>query len=468
MIGTSWKKFSALIPAAALVFLDQTILPVALPEIQKEMGASDTALQWCVNSYFLAIAVFVLVGGKLSDMMGHKKAFFVGILGFVLSSIACSLSKTVGMLIGARALQGVSAAFIFPAQTAMISLIFPPEKRGKGIGMIVSISSLFFILGPLVGGYLIKVATWHWIFWMNVPIGLFGLWLIFAFLPTPEKTKGKVDLLGFLFFAVGISALTVVFMQAADWGWSSERVGVFSAVAIIALILLLIREKWAQHPFLDLALFKHTAFASVTMNITMIQFFMMISVFRTIYFQDTLGFTPFFTGLIMFISTFPLLFVALIAGYLSDQISPKLPIALGYLLLIFSCFWFGFFSTPGQIGLILVLIAFGTGIPLIFTPSYSTALHSVPKTKVGSATGIITTLRMTSGTVGLALIHLFVTTVQDRYRPIQGQRVASITSFSYVHFALAFLLILSFSIAFILHSRKSAHHMPDTPAEGWD
>ncbi len=462
-----WKQFSALIPAAALAFLDQTILPVALPEIQKEMQATNTALQWCVNSYLLTIAIFVLISGKWGDKIGHKKTLMLGVLTFVVCSIFCSLSGSVGLLIAARALQGIGAALMFPAQTTLIAAIFPPEQRGRASGMIVSIGSLFLILGPLIGGYLVEVASWRWIFWINVPIGAIGLWQIYKFLPNTGKREGKIDVPGFLLFAAATSALTLVFMQAATWGWTSMQTLLFSLIGLIGLIFLLYREKKTKHPFLDLSLFKHPVFAAINLNVFTVQFFLMISVFRTIYFQEILGFTPFLTGSILFLASLPVFLVAPLGGYLSDRVTPKLPIALGYLSLIFSSFWFGFVSEPSFFSLNAALIAFGIGLPLIFTPSYSSAIASVPQRKAGAAAGIITTLRMVGGTMGLALIHLFVSTVQESHIA-EGQRQAEITSFSYVHFALGFLLIVAFAITFILHSRKSAHHLPESPAEGWD
>lgn len=465
---TPWKKFSALIPIAALTFIDQTIVPVALPAIQQEMGGNNTSLQWCVNAYLLAITVFVLISGKLCDRIGHKNALIWGISGFIIFSTLCGLSQSIWMLIGARALQGLSAALLYPSQTAMIAHIFPPERRGRATGMIVSVSSLFLIAGPLVGGYLTQAFSWQWIFWINWPIGVLGLWLIIKFLPVTEPGKGKIDLWGFAYFAIGTSSLTIMFMQAADWGWSSSKTLLSTCLAIVAFFLLLKREKTTLHPFLDLTLFKRPLFAAINISVATIQFIMMITIFRTLYFQEVLNFSPFETGLITFISSSPILFMAPLAGFLSDRFSPKLPIACGYLLLIFSFLSLGFFSTPSLPGLMVALIAFSMGIPFIFTPSFSSAISSVPQQKTGVAMGMIITLRMLGGTIGLALIHLFVTVVQGVRLGVEEKRLAEITSFSGVHFALAFLLIIAFAITFIFHSRKSAHHLPEAPAEGWD
>lgn len=463
-----WKSFSALIPAAAMAFLDQTILPVALPTIQIEFQASDTALQWSIDAYLLMIAVFVLAGGKLGDRIGHRRNLMMGISGFIICSILCGLSTNITMLIIARAFQGISAALIFPSQTALVARIFPLKHRGKATGMIVSISSLFMILGPLVGGYFTQAASWHWIFWINLPIGLIGLWLIGSFLPPSEPGKGKIDLPGFFFFAIGSSSLTISFMEAADWGWISLKTLVAFLITAIAGFLLLRRERYSLHPFLDLTLFKRPVYSAININVTIIQFIIMITVSRIIYIQEILGYSPLQTGMIAFASSSPIFFFAPIAGFLSDRYSPKLPIAIGYLSLIYSFMWLGFFSTPSLFSLLLPLTAFGAGLPLIFTPSYSSALASVSPQKSGVAMGIILTFRMLGGTIGLALIQLFISSVERSEMPKMGERLAKISAFSNVHFALGFLLMIAFAVTFVLHNRKSAHHLPETPAEGWD
>jgi EmrB/QacA subfamily drug resistance transporter len=448
--------------------MDQTILPVALPTIQMELGSTSTQLQWCINAYLLAIAVFVLVSGKISDQIGHRNALCLGVGGFAFFSAICGMSPNTWVLIFARGFQGLSAAFMFPAQTAMIAKTFPQAMRGRATGMIVSIGSLFMILAPSIGGFLTESASWRWIFWINIPIAALGLWLIRLFLPPTERNKGKIDLWGFLFFLIGATSLTLVFMQAADWGWTSNETLACAIIAPIAFFFLLLREKQTRHPFLDLSLFKRPIYAAINVSVPTIQFILMITVFQMIYFQEILGYTPFQVGLMVSCSSLPVFFMAPIAGFLSDRLSPKWPIAFGYLFLIYSFLWLAFFSTPTLSQLLPALVAFGIGIPLIFTPSYSSAISSVPPEKSGVAMGMIITLRFLGGTMGLALIHLFVEAVQLAKTPLIGKRLAEIHSFSTIHFALACLLIVSFAFTFVLHTRKSKHELPDAPADGWD
>lgn len=463
-----WLSFCALVPIAALIFLDQSVLPVALPTLQEEFNATSTALQWCVNAYLLAIAIFVLVSGKIGDRIGHRNALFWGLSGFAVSSIFCGLSPNVETLILARGFQGIGAALMFPAQTAIIASIFPQKRRGKATGMIVSLGSLFLILGPLIGGYLTEAISWRWIFWINLPVAAFGLSMILAFLPKSESQPKKIDVLGFLFFACGVAALTIFFMQSPEWGWSSFQ-SLFCLGAIpLAFGLLFWREKKISHPFLDLTLFKRPLYAAINVSVSITSFLMMITVYQAIYFQEVLMLSPLETGLITCISAAPTCFMAPIAGKISDRFGPKLPVALGFLCLVFFFFWLGFFSTPSLPSLFAALLAFGMGIPLIFTPSFSSAISSVPPTKTGVAIGMIYTLRMVANTMGIALIHLFVSSVRESFTPSRGARDAEILSFSSVHFVLGFLVILAFTITFLLHNRKSSHQLPNSPAEGWD
>jgi len=463
-----WKSFAALMTAPSLIFLDQTILPVALPAIQQDFGATSTQLQWCVNAYLLAIAIFVLVGGKLGDRLGHRNALSCGIVGFALCSAICGLSTNIEMLIIARALQGMSSSLIFPAQGALVAKVFPVGQRGKAIGMLVSIGSLFLILGPLIGGYLTETASWRWIFWINIPVTAAGLLMVLRVLPNCERGPGKIDLLGFLFFALGTASLGVYLMETADWGWTAPKSLLLIGTSVMMFLLLLYRERNNAHPFLDLALFKRPVYAAINLSVATTQFIMMIAVFQTIYFENILGFSPFTAGLILSTAGCPSLFMAPVAGWLSDKFSPKLPIAIGFLMLILSFFLFGFISLPPLSIILVSLICFGVGIPFIFTPSYSSAVASVPPQKSGVAMGMIATLRMVGGMIGLSLIHLFTTIVQQRNLPIVGEKEAITASFSGVHFALAFFLIIIFAITFVLHTRKSSHELPDAPAEGWD
>lgn len=502
-----WLGLLALMPAVAMSFTDQSILPVALPKIQEMLGASDIQLQWSVNSYLLTAAVFILVGGKLGDLLGHRYVFSLGMLVFGFSSLLCGLSPNLGFLIGARALQGVGAALMYPASTALLSCFFPPNERGRATGILISAGSLFLILGPLIGGYLSQYFSWHWIFFVNVPISALGLFLIYLFIPASPKGNVKIDIQGFLYFTVGSTGLVTAIMQGRDWGWTSFLTLGSFAITFISAILLILREKRAAHPFLDLKLFRHPVYRAINISIFSTQFIMMVTVFWSIYFQKVLDYTPLGAGSLIFFSSLPVLFMAPAGGWLADRFGSKLPIAIGFFLLIGSFFWLSFFSDRSLKIIIYGLFAFGIGIPFILTPSYSAAMGAVPETKRGIAFGTLATVRSLAASLGVAIIgslmanfefsafrHLMHANEQTKdldislyteelpkteqalqelpfniQELVHGYLIESkIGSFSQTHLSLAFLLILSFILVFLFYRRKASHHLPETPSEGWD
>jgi EmrB/QacA subfamily drug resistance transporter len=505
-----WWGLLAIMPSLAMVFVDQSVLPVALPTIQKDIAATNIQLQWCINAYLLVTAVFVLAGGKIGDWMGHRKAFTLGMLIFSIASALCGATSDVFWLIAARGLQGVGAALMFPASTALLMSLFPPSERGKATGINVSASSLFLILGPLVGGYLTQTLSWRWIFWINLPLAALGLFLVFLFIPRSDVAKPKFDIQGFIYFVIGCSSLVVILMQGREWGWTSVETIIYFALFVLSTILLLRREKTAPHPFLDLSLFKHPIFKAVNISVFAIQFILMITVFRAIFFQSALDWSPMKTGVVTMLSSSPVLFLSPLGGMMSDKFGPKLPIAAGFLLLIFSFIWTAFFVHGSLAILFLGLVAFGCGVPLVFTPSYASAMGAVPQAKIGSAFGTIATIRTLAGTLGVAMLGAFIDLIQLRSLKTlalgnpktsstsssvlqniaagaqqakeslsalsSGQseillhyyRDAEFTGFFFTHLALAGMLIIAFIFVFILHHRKSKHELPAGPAEGWD
>ncbi|HLB53147.1 MAG TPA: MFS transporter [Chlamydiales bacterium] len=463
-----WRTIFTFVPGTALFFMDQTILPVALPAIQNELGATDTELQWSVNAYILAIAIFLLIGGKLGDSKGLRKIWGMGIVGFTVSSILCGLSITPDMLIWARFLQGAFVAFMIPPQNSLLRHMFPATSLGRAMGCVVSIGSIFLMLGPIVGGYLTETLSWRWIFWVNVPIGVIGLWTALTCWPSPKSVKSPIDKLGFCYFATGVGALTIFFMQVTEWGWTSPLSLTILFISLIFLSLLFLREKKVPHPFLEISLFKRPLFAAINISVSTAQIFMMVGVFWLLYFQQVLHYTTMQAGVLSFISAFPVIFASPLAGYLSDRLGPKLPVAIGYLFLIYTCFFLGFFPMPSLASLVIALFIFGMGIPFLLTPSFSKAITTVPPTKTAIAVGTLITLRMVAGSMGLACMYLLQSSVYTRWLPVVGAKEAYITSFSTLHFALGFLIIVSFAFSFLLHTRKSGHELPEFPGEGWD
>lgn len=505
-----WLGLAAIVPALAMVFTDQTVLPVALPTIQKQLNASNVEVQWCINAYLLVTAVFVLAGGKLGDLIGHRKTFMLGMALFALSSAVCGLSPSVVWLIASRAVQGIGAALMVPATTPLLMSVFPAEERGKASGINVSVSSLFLIFGPLIGGYLTQSFSWRWIFWINLPIAAMGIILVALFIPAIKRKSQKFDVLGFIFFVIGCSALVILIMQGKEWGWSSFKIISLMIISLISALLLLWREKKSPHSFLDASLFRHPVYKAVAISLFATQFILMVTVYRSIFFQQVLGWTALECGVIFFIASLPILFVSPIGGVLSDRFGPKLPISIGFIFLIYSFIWLAFF-VQGSISLLMIgFFAFSIGVPFIFTPSYSSAMGAVPPEKTGTAFGTLATVRMLAACLGVAVIGSAADNIQYKYfqsfieKDVSTQSLSpilleglnsglqsakeylltlpkqqvhavleylkdsQIKGFFYSHLSIAVILIFAFGCVFVLYHRKSSHHLPDSSAEGWD
>jgi len=494
-----WLGLLALMPAVAMIFIDQSVLPVALPTIQKELGGTHTELWWCINAYLLLSAVLLLLGGKIGEWIGYRRVFSWGILIFALSSLLCGLSQTIDLLIGARALQGVGAALLIPASSSLTMSLFPQNERGKALGLNISISSIFLVLAPLIGGYFTQELSWRWIFWINLPLAAAGLILVLLFIPASPKGTVKSNPLGFFFFIVSSSALIMLIMQGPAWGWGSFASLSLFVLCLVSAFFLFREEKRARYPLFDLSLFRHPIYQAITISVSATQFVLMITIYRAIFFQQVLDLTPLNNGLILFFTSLPLLFMAFVGGWLADRSGPKIPLALGFTLLIYSFFWLAFFIQMGLGMVVMGLLAFSIGVPLIFTPSYSSAMGVIPPKKSGSAFGILATARSFSASLGVAVIGAFSRHVQlhsfqdlleknpethslnasaletqSTLAPEQTQLVSSylkesqVSGFFWVHLAIGLALIIAFALVFIFYHRKASHHLPETSAEGWD
>lgn len=447
-----WLGFFSLLPSQCLLFMDQTILSVALPTIQTQMQASNNALQWTINAYLLFIAMTAPIGGKIGDLLGARKAYLSGLFLFLFASIGCALSHTIINLIIGRALQGIGSAIMIPTQMALFSQLFPSKERGRAVGINASLSSLFLILGPLIGGFLTEYSSWNMIFWINVPIVLLGMGLTLRFLPASSSIKGKIPWMNALIFASFAASLTLFFMQEKVYGLFSMEEGLIFLWFLFSLIGFIWLEKKTIQPFLDLSLLKHRVYASINLNIFITSFVLSVTIFRTIYLQTALGYSASWAGTLSFISTIPVFFASPLGGYLADHIGEKIPIVLGYLMQIASFFWLGFYPTLSVYPLLLAFCLYSFGVSFIFTPSYSTGMKVVPPQKLGVSFGLMATQRALASTMGVALIGLVWNAVQTKVLLHGASSIeAQAAGFSFTHFSLGFLMLGFFALTFLIH-----------------
>ncbi len=408
-----WWILAAMTTSISMIFIDITVLPVALPTLQREFNISELQLQWTVNAYTLVLAVLVLAGGRIGDMWGLKKAFCFGISFFAFASALCGLSFSSWWLIFSRSLQGIGGAFLIPSTQGIIISQFPPHQRGKAVGIFVSIGSIFLSLGPLVGGTLTTYLSWRYVFWINLPIAAIGLTMSLITAPPMQGKKEPFDYRGFFIMAAGICSLVVALMQAQAWGWTSFYT-LFLLIAGLFLLYYLFKRKHKPHAsIIDFDMIRTRTFISSSTCIFSTAFLLMVTVFWAIYFQNILGFSASTAGIYSFIANAPILAAAPFAGFLVDRYGPRLPVVMGFSLVVFAFAWFLTFYRQENIFLLLpALIPFGIGTPLIFTPSFVAMMNEIPPDKRGVASGINATLRQFSATVGLAVFGTVFSSTQ--------------------------------------------------------
>src|SRR6476661_4746858 len=272
-----WWTLAAVAFGLFMIMLDNTVVNVALPSIEKDLHISISQLEWIVTGYALVFAALLITGGKLADLFGRRKVFIIGLAVFSLSSLACGFAPNAGFLIGARAAQGIGAALMNPATLSIITATFPPRQRGQAIGIWAGVSALALAIGPLAGGLIVDNIGWNWIFFVNVPVGVLGIVVSQFFITESRDTSHEqsVDFPGLVTSAGFLFALSYALVEGNSHGWSSpEILGLFAAAAVL-LVAFIVLEKRQRLAMLDLSLFKIGAFTGaniVAMLVTLSMF----------------------------------------------------------------------------------------------------------------------------------------------------------------------------------------------------
>lgn len=409
-----WWILVALTSCISMIFIDISVLPVTLPTLERTLKMSPLGLQWILNAYTLAITVFVMAAGRMGDRFGHRKIFCWGLLGFSIGSALCGFSYSEWWFIAARTIQGIGGALLIPTSSAIMFSTFPPHQRGKAIGLYVSIGSVFLSLGPVIGGLFTEYLSWRYVFWINIPIAIIGFWMTLMVVPKGKGIHRHFDILGFVTSTLGISSIVIAIMEVKKWGWISPLTLGLIGFGILLLWLLLIIDRKIEDPYIDLTLFKSRNYSGSVCAIFTTQLFMMVGVFWAIYFQTVFSYSPAQAGLISLIGNVPVILAAPLGGHLLDKHGPRIPIAIGFTLIICSLFWFLQHIDNRNIWiLLLAIVPFGCGVPLIFTPSFTTAMGEVAPEKRGLASGTSTMIRQLGATLGLAIMASIFLTVQS-------------------------------------------------------
>src|ERR1035437_1572500 len=392
--------------ALFMVVLDSLVVSVALPTIHRDLGASIQSLEWTVNAYVLAYAVLLLTGAALGDRFGRRRMFLVGMSVFTMASAAAALAPTTGLLVAARAVQGAGAAAVTPLTLTLLAEAFPAQRRGMAIGVWSGISGIAVAIGPLVGGAVVQGISWHWIFWINVPIGLIVLPLAMRWLSESRGPYGTLDLPGLAFASTGAFGIVFGLVRAQSLGWTSTTVLASMIGGAALLVGFVLRERSTDEPMLPMSFFARRSFAVTNVASLSMYFGMFGSIFfLSQYMQNVLGNTPLKAGLKLLVWTGASMVVAPLAGVFSERLGSRPFMFAGLTLQAGALAWLASMtSTHLAYGAMIVpFIMAGAGMALVFAPSANAVLSSVRTDQAGQASGANTAIREGGGVLGVAV-----------------------------------------------------------------
>ncbi|HEX4806156.1 MAG TPA: DHA2 family efflux MFS transporter permease subunit [Conexibacter sp.] len=393
--------------ALFMVTLDNLVVTMALPSIRLDLHADLAALGWTVNAYTLAFAVLLLPAAALGDRLGRKRVFAFGLAAFTLASAAAALAPSSGALIAARAFQGASAAAVTPLSLTLLSEAFPAGRRGLALGIWSGVSGLGVALGPLAGGAVVEGISWHWIFWLNVPIGLVLVPLVLARLAESRGPGRRLDVRGLLLAGAGLFGLVFGIVKAQDYGWTSATVLGAGLAGIALLTAFVAWELRAPEPMLPMRFFRSRGFTA-TSGVTVSMFF---GTFGSIFllaqfFQTVQHYSPLQAGLRTLPWTGMTILVAPLAGILSDRIGSRPLMTLGLGLQSAALALLALVSTPDvpYVRLVGPFAMAGAGMALVFAPAANAVLSSVRPQEAGQASGATNTFREIGGALGVSVL----------------------------------------------------------------
>ena len=402
-----WLALAAVVVGVFVTTLDNTVVNVALPSIQRDLHLGLAGLAWVVNAYILSFAVLLLAGGRVADSFGRRRTFSVGLAIFTVASLAGGLAGGAGLLIAARGLQGVGAALLTPPTLAIIRNTFRDEKsHATAIGIWGSAGAAAFALGPLLGGWLTQHLDWHWVFFVNVPLGILGILAARQFIPESRDPAAsmQIDIPGVLLTIGSLFALTFALIKANDYGWTSPVIdGLFAAACVGAVAFVLV-ELRREDPLVDLSVFHGRTFAGASLVALVINLASFgVFLFTSLFLQNVLGHSPVGAGAALLPWVAMLLVVAPTTGKVSQRIPTHVVITMGLALLATGLLLLaGVDEHSSYLALLPGLLLGGFGAALTI-PLNAVALGAVSADKAGVASGIFNTARETGGSLGIAI-----------------------------------------------------------------
>ncbi len=406
--NAKWWTLGAMCTALFMFMLDNTVVNVALPSIQRDLGSSISGLEWVVNGYTLPFAVLLVTAGRLGDILGRRRMFMFGVIVFALSSATAGLAPSTGALIASRVAQGVGAAFMMPATLSIITDAFPASERGRAIGTWAGVSALALAIGPVVGGVLTEHVSWRAIFYLNLPVAAVAVTAaLFAVRESRDATvERSIDYVGVGILTAGLTALVLALIEGNGWDWGSTRIlGLFAAAAVLLTAFAIVEDR-IRVPMVEFAMLRDRSFIGAISVAFVVSFAMLgMFFFLALYMQNILGYSPLEAGVRFLPTTLVIVVIAPLSGRLTDRIGPRWLITAGLSLVAVSLYIFTTIDASTTYGDLLPgFMLMGAGIAMTMSPMSTAAMNAVPVAKAGIASGVLTMSRMVGGTLGVAAI----------------------------------------------------------------
>src|SRR5918997_6127998 len=393
--------------------LDATVVSVALPAIEQELGGGLAGQQWVLNGYLLALGALILIGGSLGDVLGERLVFSVGVAGFGVASLLCALAPSIEVLVAARVLQGIFGALLAPSALAVIVAAFPPDERGAAIGSWTAWAGIGTVIGPFAGGWLIDAASWRWIFALNVPLVLATLALVAVAIPAPEgdRVRRRIDWNGAVLCAVGLAGPVYGLIRQPESGWASAQVlgPILGGIAVFGGFLW--HERRSADPMLPLGLFARRNFAVGNLQtLAMYGGLSIMFFFLVLFLQQVAGYDALEAGLATLPPTLVMFVLSKRFGRLSDRIGPRLLMGAGPQVAAAGLAWF--IRMPAQVDYVADvlpgLLVFSLGLTMTVAPLTMTVLADADEHNAGIASGINNAVARVAGLLAIAALGAVV------------------------------------------------------------
>ena len=456
-----WLTLAIVGAAFFMTILDVAIVNVAIPSIEKDLNVTETTVQWVLIAYSITFGGFLLLGGRMADLLGRRLIFLVGLTLFTAASLVCGLSGSIGVLIGARAVQGIGAAIISPAALSIVSTTFREgAERNKALGIWGALGGSGAAAGVLIGGILVKYLGWQWIFYVNVPVGVLVFALTLPFVPESRAELGhhRFDAWGAVTVTGGLALLVYAISKAPDVGWGSARTILLLIASVAILAVFVAIEQRSRAPLMPFRIFRIRSVLAANI----VGFLLGAVIFAnflvlTLYVQQVLGWSPLKTGITFLATAGTTVIWAGVAQALTTRYGPRPVITMGLLILAASMVWYTQLPVDGHFwpDLLPPYLIFALGLAFGFVPVTIAALSSVAPQDAGLASGLINTSQQIGGAIGVAIAStVFTSYVNSNLKPTLrgGGTLAQVYTTGYQHafWALIALALLGAVLAFVL------------------